>query len=104
LLTSKQIEEQLTSNSQGIDLVVGAKGSPIQLILSSIYHIDNPTGNISYREARALAANRLVKLAVPLSLGDNYRGHRIIGTDSSFLQLYGLELETGRLWQSDFEA
>lgn len=104
LVASKQIEQQLTSNSQGIDLVVGAKGSPIQLMLSSIYHIDNPTGNISYREARALAANRLVKLAVPLSLGDNYQGHRIIGTDSSFLQLYDLELEKGRLWQSDFET
>ncbi|WP_353183123.1 FtsX-like permease family protein [Parapedobacter lycopersici] len=104
LVASKQIEQQLTNNSQGIDLVVGAKGSPIQLMLSSIYHIDNPTGNISYREARALAANRLVKLAVPLSLGDNYQGHRIVGTDSSFLQLYSLELEKGRLWQSDFEV
>lgn len=104
LLASNQIEQQLVSNSRGIDLVVGAKGSPMQLILSSIYHMDNPTGNINYREAQALAANRFVKLAVPLSLGDNYRGHRIVGTDSTFLQLYGLKLAEGRLWQSDFEA
>ena len=104
LLTSHQIEEQLDSNSRGIDLVVGAKGSPIQLILSSIYHMDNPTGNIDLAEAQKLAANPMVKLAVPLSLGDNYRGHRIVGTDSTFLQLYGLELEDGRLWQADFEA
>ena len=104
LLTSNQIEEQLDNNSRGIDLVVGAKGSPIQLILSSIYHMDNPTGNISHREAQALAANPMVKLAVPLSLGDNYRGHRIVGTDSSFLQLYGLELAQGERWQADFEA
>jgi len=104
LLTSHQIEEQLDSNSRGIDLVVGAKGSPIQLILSSIYHMDNPTGNISLAEARKLAANPMVKLAVPLSLGDNYKGHRIVGTDSTFLQLYNLELDDGRLWQSDFEA
>ncbi len=104
LLTSRQIEEQLDSNSRGIDLVVGAKGSPIQLILSSIYHMDNPTGNISLSEARQLAANPMVKLAVPLSLGDNYRGHRIVGTDSTFLQLYELELAEGRLWQADFEA
>src|SRR5690606_40980162 len=54
LLTSHQIEEQLDSNSRGIDLVVGAKGSPIQLILSSIYHMDNPTGNISFSEAQKL--------------------------------------------------
>lgn len=104
LLTSHQIEEQLDSNSRGIDLVVGAKGSPIQLILSSIYHMDNPTGNISLAEAQKLAANPMVKLAVPLSLGDNYRGHRIVGTDSTFLQLYELEVGNGRLWQDDFEA
>ena len=104
LLTSHQIEEQLGNNSRGIDLVVGAKGSPIQLILSSIYHMDNPTGNISLREAQTLAANPMVKLAVPLSLGDNYKGNRIIGTDSTFLELYGLELAEGRAWQDDFEA
>ncbi len=104
LLTSRQIEEQLDQNSRGIDLVVGAKGSPIQLILSSIYHMDNPTGNINHREAQLLAANPMVKLAVPLSLGDNYRGHRIVGTDSTFLQLYGLELAQGALWKADFEA
>lgn len=104
LLTSHQIEEQLDSNSRGIDLVVGAKGSPIQLILSSIYHMDNPTGNISLAEARKLAASPMVKLAVPLSLGDNYKGHRIVGTDSTFLQLYNVELDDGRLWQADFEA
>jgi len=104
LLTSHQLEEQLDNNSRGIDLVVGAKGSPIQLILSSVYHMDNPTGNISLAEANKLTANPMVKLAVPLSLGDNYRGHRIVGTDSSFLQLYGLELAEGRLWQGDFEA
>jgi len=104
LLTSHQIEEQLDNNSRGIDLVVGAKGSPIQLILSSIYHMDNPTGNISLAEANKLAANPMVKLAVPLSLGDNYRGHRIVGTDSTFLQLYGLELAEGRTWTEDFEA
>src|SRR5690606_29498835 len=104
LLTSRQIEEQLESNSRGIDLVVGAKGSPIQLMLSSIYHMDNPTGNIRLAEALKLAANPMVKLAVPLSLGDNYRGHRIVGTDSTFLTLYKLELEQGKLWQADFEA
>src|SRR5690606_34972197 len=80
------------------------KGSPTQLILSSIYHVDNPTGNIRLHEARALAANPMVNLAVPLALGDNYRGHRIIGTDSTFMELYGLRLAAGQLWEGDFEA
>ncbi len=104
LLSSHQIERQLDNNSRGIDLVVGAKGSPLQLILSSIYHMDNPTGNIPYADAQALAANPMVRMAVPLALGDNYKGHRIIGTDSSFIALYGLELADGRMWEADFEA
>ena len=104
LLTSRQIEDQLENNSRGIDLVVGAKGSPIQLILSSVYHMDNPTGNISLSEARKLAANPMVRLAVPLSLGDNYKGHRLVGTDSTFLQLYQLEIGEGRIWGQDFEV
>jgi len=104
LLTSDQLATQLDRNSRGIDLVVGAKGSPTQLILSSIYHVDNPTGNIRLHEARALAANPMVNLAVPLALGDNYRGHRIIGTDSTFMELYGLRLAAGQLWEGDFEA
>src|SRR5690606_17281908 len=91
LLTSRQLENQLERNSAGIDLVVGAKGSPTQLILSSIYHVDNPTGNISLQEAQALSKHPMIARAVPLALGDNYKGHRIVGTDSSFLALYGLK-------------
>lgn len=104
LLSSHQIERQLDNNSRGIDLVVGAKGSPLQLILSSIYHMDNPTGNIPYKDAQELAANPMVRLAVPLALGDNFKGHRIIGTDHSFIDLYGLELAEGRMWEADFEV
>src|SRR5690606_41427768 len=75
LLTSHQIEEQVDSNSRGIDLVVGATACPIQLILSSIYHMYNRTGNSSLAEARTGAATPMVTLAIPLSLGDIYNGH-----------------------------
>lgn len=104
MLTSNQLEKQLDHNSRGIDLVVGAKGSPTQLILSSIYHVDNPTGNIRMEEAQRLAAHPFVRLAVPLALGDNFKGHRIIGTDSTFLQIYNMTLGKGRMWEKDFEA
>jgi len=104
MLTSNQLENQLDHNSRGIDLVVGAKGSPTQLILSSIYHVDNPTGNIKMEEAERLATHPFVRLAVPLALGDNFKGHRIIGTDSTFLQIYNMAVDKGRLWQKDFEA
>jgi putative ABC transport system permease protein len=104
LLASSQISDKLDNNSKDIDLVVGAKGSPLQLILSSIYHIDFPTGNIPLKEAQTLMQNPWVKRAVPLALGDNYNGVRIVGTDSSFVNLYQLKLAKGRIWNKDFEA
>ena len=104
LLASNQIESKLDNNSKDIDLVVGAKGSPLQLILSSIFYIDFPTGNIPLKDADALAHNPLVKTAVPLALGDNYNGFRIAGTNSGFIKLYDLKLAKGQFWKNDFEV
>lgn len=104
LLASDQIGRKLESGSRNIDLVVGAKGSPLQLILSSVYHADFPTGNIPLKEAEKLAAHPMVEQAVPLALGDNYAGFRIVGTDSGFAQLYGLAWDEGGLWKNDFEV
>lgn len=104
LLASHQISQKLDNNSKDIDLVVGAKGSPLQLILSSIYYIDFPTGNIPLKEAKELSRSPFVKRAVPLALGDNYNGTRIVGTDSNFVALYQLKLQNGKFWNNDFEA
>lgn len=104
LLVAKQVDRQLRINGEHIDLVVGAKGSPLQLILNSIYHVDYPTGNILLKDAQGIAKNPLVKLAVPLSMGDNYQGYRIIGTDSNFLSLYASKIAVGRWVKADFEA
>jgi len=104
LLASTQIEDKLEKNSKDIDLVVGAKGSPLQLILSSIYYIDFPTGNIPMNEAKKLMRSPFVKRAVPLALGDNYNGVRIVGTDSNYISLYGLKTQSGKFWQADLEA
>ena len=65
-------------------MVIGAKSSPLQLILSSIYHIDNPTGNISYKEVK-ITKNSMDDLTIPLSYGDSYNGFRIVGTTQSIL-------------------
>ncbi len=102
-ISGDTFEKQLENNSKNVDLVVGAKGSPMQLILSSLYHVDNPTGNISLAEANKIAENPFVQLAVPISLGDNFKGHRIIGTDTSFMGLYELKLAEGALWSKSFE-
>jgi putative ABC transport system permease protein len=104
LLASTQISNKLEGNSKDIDLVVGAKGSPLQLILSSIFYIDFPTGNIPLKDANALAKHRMVKRAVPLALGDSYQGFRIVGTDTSFINLYSLQLEKGKFWNGNFDV
>lgn len=103
-LGSTQIGNKLEENAKDIDLVVGAKGSPLQLILSSIYHIDFPTGNIPLKDAQELMQNPMVKSAVPLALGDNFQGHRIVGTDTGFISLYHLKIDQGKYWQKDLEA
>lgn len=104
LLLNKQIEQQLQINLKGIDMVVGSKGSPMQIILSSIYHIDNPTGNIPYEEAVKIDKNPLVKLTVPLSFGDSYKGFRIVGTNKKYPDLYKASLKEGRFWEKNLEV
>lgn len=104
LLFNKQLEEKITSNAKGIDLVVGAKGSPMQLILCNIFHIDFPTGNINLNEAERIARNRLVKNAIPLALGDSYREFRIIGTTKDYPELYHAELAQGDWWKNEMEV
>jgi putative ABC transport system permease protein len=104
LLFSAQLEDRLTRDARGIDLVIGSKGSPLQLILSSIYHVDFPTGNIPLAEAERWAAHPLVAQAIPLALGDSLAGFRILGTEHAYAEHYGAALAAGRLWQQPFEA
>ena len=104
LLFSAQLEDRLTRDARGIDLVIGSKGSPLQLILSSIYHVDFPTGNIPLADAERWAEHPLVAEAIPLALGDSLAGFRIIGTEHAYAGHYGGELAAGRLWEAPFEA
>lgn len=104
LIFNKQLEEKITSNARGIDLVVGAKGSPLQLILCSVFHIDFPTGNIKLAEAEKLAKNRLIKNAIPLALGDSYQSYRIVGTSRAYADLYKGEISEGEWWKKNLEV
>jgi putative ABC transport system permease protein len=104
LLIQDQFEKKMNQDAAGIDLVVGAKGSPLQLILSSVYHIDFPTGNIKMEEAKRLSSNRLVKKVIPLALGDNVQGYRIVGTNHDYLGLYKVEFAEGKAWEEPFQV
>jgi putative ABC transport system permease protein len=59
---------QIENNLGDIDLVIGAKGSPLQLVLSSVLHFDTPTGNIPYEKAKKIARNARIKKAIPIFL------------------------------------
>ncbi len=104
LLFNRQFEDRITRNAAGIDAVVGAKGSPLQLILSSVYHLDVPTGNMPLSQLTPLLMNRAVKSAIPLALGDSYKGFRIVGTTPAYLSLYQATTASGRLWQGELEC
>jgi len=106
LLLNTQLQKQFEQNLAEVDLVIGAKGSPLQLILSSMYHIDTPTGNISVKEARPFLNPKhpLIKQAVPLSMGDSYQGYRIIGTTYEILEFYKASIGEGKLWEKTFEV
>lgn len=95
------------------DLVAGAKGSPLQLTLSAVYHLDAPTGNIPFRRYEALREDPRVRFAAPIGLGDNFGGFRIVGTVPGFFELERhrsgesapvFSLREGRMFESGFEA
>ena len=100
---NRQLEDQFVKNIKGIDMVVGAKGSPLQLILANVYHIDYPTGNIELSALDKLVENKQVKNWIPLAYGDRYENFRIVGTNEKYVEHYGAELESGRLWNSEME-
>lgn len=106
LLINHQVNQNFEKNLAGIDLVVGAKGSPMQMILCNMYHIDAPTGNIKVADTKAFFNPRhpVVKQAIPLSLGDSYKAYRLVGTDTTFVDLYDAKIAKGRMWRQDYEV
>jgi putative ABC transport system permease protein len=104
LLFSSQLENRFDKDAQGIDMVVGAKGSPLQLILSSVYHVDIPTGNVPLDTVDLLRGQLGVAQAIPLALGDSFRSFRIVGTEPAYPALLGAGLADGRMFAAPMEA
>ena len=103
---NNQLKEQFDRNQAEIDMVIGAKGSPLQMILCNMYHIDNPTGNIQISEAKPFLNPKHPYLAssIPLSLGDSYKTFRIVGTTPEFLSLYNAKVGAGEMWKEAFDV
>ena len=108
-LINKQVQDKFKKNLAGIDMVVGAKGSPLQMILCNMYHIDNPTGNIKIADVpNAFKSERARKnffeTIVPMSIGDSYSSRRIVGTTHEYPKLYDAKIAQGKLWEKTMEA
>ena len=104
VIVNKQVGDSLNRDARGIDLVVGAKGSPMQLILSGVFQLDVPTGNIPLAAAEELARDPSIRRVIPISLGDTFRGFRIVGTSSDYVDLYDGKLATGHMWADKMQA
>ena len=105
MLTMKQMRSNFNENANKIDLVVGAKGSRLQSVLCNVFHIDYPNGNIKLNEVDFLFKHPFVKSAIPISIGDSYKKHRIIGTNPNFItQIYNGSISKGNFFNKPLEV
>lgn len=110
LMLREEVEQSFSQRSVGYEMLVGAKGSPLQLVLNTIYGLGAPVGNIPYEYYERIADDRMVRLAVPVTVGDNYRGFRVIGTTPAFFNEFTyledrkFEMAEGRVFKGDYEA
>jgi putative ABC transport system permease protein len=91
ILIKQGVQQRFEQGTVGYEMVVGAKGSPLQLVLNTVYNLDISPGNISWKLFEQLRADPRVKLAVPFSVGDNFHGFRIVGTTDAFFKEFEFE-------------
>ena len=105
-----QARASFANTVSGVDLIVGAHGGSINLLLYSVFRIGDPTNNVSWASYRAWAAHPQIAWTVPLSLGDSHRGFRVLGTTREYFQHYrygrnqSLRLAQGREFEEVFDA
>jgi putative ABC transport system permease protein len=89
ILTLRTASERAFSQKDtGFEIIVGAKGSPLQLVLNTMYHLGTPVGNIPLTEAERLIKDKRVRFALPMVFGDNVGGFKVIGTTPDFFTTF----------------
>ena len=103
---NRQFQQTMENNTAGVHLILAAKGSPLQSVLCNLYHVDNPTGNITVNEVKAFfnPKHPLIDKAIPLSIGDSYKSHRIVGTTKEIADLYHAKIASGKWWATSNEV
>ena len=102
----EQSKDAFIMKDVGFDAVVGAKGSPMQLVLNTLYHLEKSPGNIPWSIYKEIKRNRrAVKRVIPITLGDNYFGYRMVGTVPELFEAEetSLKLKEGRIFDPDKE-
>ena len=79
-MVKTQSQSAFTQTTTGFDAVLGARGSKLQLVLNAIFHLEASPGNLAYADYEAIRRHPMVKAAVPIAVGDNLRGYRLVGT------------------------
>lgn len=79
-IVKQRSQATFTGVNAGFDAVLGARGSKLQLVLNAVFHLEASPGNLAWQDYLDIKNNRSVELAVPLAVGDNYRGYRLVGT------------------------
>jgi len=93
----KQTHDAFTGGDVGFDAVLGARGSQLQLVLNTVFHLETSPGNIPYQVYLDVKKDPRVTLAIPYAVGDNYRGYRIVGTTDEFFTRF--EYQKGKKFQ-----
>jgi putative ABC transport system permease protein len=106
VLLARGIKESFIAGATDYNLVVGAKGSPTQLVLGVVFRMDLATPNIPYTLYEDLLRDRRVETAVPIGVGDAYRGFRYVATNSAYFASYpwrrkAFTLAVGRFFADD---
>ena len=94
-IVEHQVLNRWTQSAQLVDVVIGRKGSPLQIVASSLYRMENPTGNLSKESAEYWRKHPMVSRSCGISLGDNVEGYPIVGVDSNYFDWMNITLLEG---------
>ncbi|QSP95152.1 ABC transporter permease [Marinobacter salinisoli] len=105
-----EVRQSFTNTINGTDLIIGARSGQLNLLLYTVFHIGEPTNNLSWQTFQTLEADSRIGWLIPISLGDSYRGYRVVGTDDRFLKHFRyaqgnpLQIRTGKWFNGLFDV
>lgn len=103
-------QESFSNTVSGVDLIVGARTGPLNLLLYSVFHLGEVTTGVSWESYQKITKHRDVAWTIPLSLGDSHRGYRVLGTSAAYFEHFrfgssrALTFSSGTAFQGLYDA